>query len=186
MKLKIPIKPILILLLIALVIWGAWKLYWMTRPVTVAYYKGFPLSFRADLRKAEKVQVQPDEQVIRDMFWDYRLENITILFKPGSTKTNGLYQLEVFELTYKLTIIYKNSPFATFNTKTITAQPIDSYDNITREEGILKVILVPPEYSDETIVKGAGNKVFIYGKTDINFDLAVIKTILVAMGPRVQ
>lgn len=182
MKVSIPTKMIFIGLIIALTIFGAWKVHEVTRPVTDIEYKGITFSFRDDVNKAQKIETNPSERFIYDMFWDYRTENITILFKAGTPKTNGLLQAEVFELVYKLTVIYKNSAFGRYGLKHINAEEIDSYDNITRSDDVFKIILVPPEFSDRTEVLGGGNKVYIYGKNNKDFDLAVIKTILIAMG----
>jgi len=107
-------------------------------------------------------------------------------------RTNGYYQVEAFELTYKLTIMYKTIPYTmarrdsqlqpVFLGKNFNAQPIESYENITREDNVLKIILVPPGIANDTYVRAGGNRIFIYGKNFRDFDLATIKTILVAMG----
>jgi thiamine pyrophosphokinase len=87
--------------------------------------------------------------------------------------------------------MYKTIPFfvgkigdrlqPVFSEKNFNAQPIESYENITREDDVLKIILVPPGVANDTYVRGGGNRIFIYGKDIKGFDLATMRTILIAM-----
>jgi len=147
--------------------------------------------FRDDVREANRIPVYPNEDWVYDLFWDHDIKNITIMFKPMDSKTNARYGLQAFELTYKLSQMYASTPITTvvisnkpqylFFERNFTAQVIDDYENITREDDVLKIILVPPQLSDGTYVRGGGNRIFIYGKDFRGLDLATIKTILVAM-----
>ena len=149
------------------------------KPIHSIQYKGFPFNFRDDVKAAEKITVYPNEKVLGSMFWDYKIQNISLLFKTDRNYM-GLYQANFFELTYKLTIIYRMHYPLIFE-KNINATEIYDFENITREEGILKIVYIPPTYANETIIKVSGNRIYVYAKTDRDMDLATIKLILSAM-----
>jgi len=192
MKFKINSKKIILIVFIFILIFLAYYLYDYFKPVKIIYHKGQRYEFRYDVKEAYRIPVHPDESLLHDLFWDTDIKNITILFKPMDTTTNGYYQIEAFELTYKLTFMYRTIPYTIaridsqvqpiFMSKKFNAQPIETYENITRENDVLKIILVPPGIANDTYVRAGGNKVFIYGKDFRDFDLATIKTIMVAMG----
>lgn len=150
------------------------------KPVYTVYYKGKAYTFRQDVKAAEKVPVYPNEKTVRNLFWDYKIKNITILYNPN-INASGYYNVEAFELTYKISQIYM-SAYPLIIQKNFGGEKIYSYDNITREEGVLKIILIPPPVANDTYVRVGGNKIFISGKTYKEFDLATIKTILSVMG----
>jgi hypothetical protein len=178
-KVKTFLTTLVFLLTLSLFILAAIQLIISLRPVKYVKYKNIIFAFRDDVRAAEKIPVYPNEKIIGQQFWDYKIQNITILFKPDD-RYNKYYQLAGFELTYKLTQMYMTMRPLIIE-KNFSAQEIDDFENITREEGVLKIILVPPEYSDQTIVKAASNRVYIYFKNPRDLDLAVIKTILAAL-----
>ncbi|MEM5793164.1 MAG: hypothetical protein QXY45_02285 [Candidatus Aenigmatarchaeota archaeon] len=178
---RLKLRTISIILLAIALLLLSYELYQYLKPVNTIYFRGTPYSFRKDVRKALKVEVFPKEEFLHNLFHDYKIKNVTILFKPGSPKTNSLYQLETFEIVYKLTK-YDMATRGFFKPKkTFNAEAIDSYENITREDGVLKIILVAPEFSNQTRVVGGGNRIWIYGKTDEEFDLATIRAILSIM-----
>jgi len=191
MKFYINQKKIILIVSIILLIILTYRLYDYFKPVKIIYHKGQVYEFRDDIKEASKIPVYPNEEWVYDMFWDIRTGNVTILFKPMDSRTNGYYRLEVFELVNKLTTMYKTIPIFVARTgsdiqpvylsKKFDAQPIESYENITRENNVLKIILVPPGIANETYVRAGGNKIFIYGKDFRGLDLATIRTILVAM-----
>ena len=65
--------------------------------------------------------------------------------------------------------------------KSFNAETIETYDNITREDDTLKIILVGPEFTNQTRVTGGGNRIWIYGETNKDFDFAVMRAILSVM-----
>ena len=151
------------------------------RPVKTIYLGNMPFSFRRDIRKALEVEVFPKEELFHDLFRDFQTRNITILFKAGTPETNALSQIQTFELTYKLFRYDDITRGAIRPKKTFSAKEVGSYENITREEGVLKIILVPPEFSEETRVTAGGNRIWIYGKTEKEFDLVTMRAILSIM-----
>lgn len=185
------LKRIILILIIIFLIFLVYNIYDYFKPVKIIYHKGYRYEFREDVKEADKIPVYPDEEILHKLFWDIDIRNISILFKPMDPRTIGYYQIEAFELTYKLTIMYKTIPYTmvrrgsqvqpVFMSKNFNAQPIETYENITRENDVLKIILVPPEIANETYVRAGGNKVYIYGKDFRDLDLATIRTILVAM-----
>lgn len=191
MRIRISLKLILFVIIVVVLFSLLPFIYKQLKPVKSINYHNQVYVFRDDVRKANKVPVYPNEDFVHDLFWNRRIKNITIMFKPMDSKTNARYGLEAFELTYKLSQMYASTPITKviiynktqymFFKRNFTAQPIDDYEDITREDDVLKIILVPPQLSDGTYVRGGGNKIFIYGKDFRGLDLATIKTILVAM-----
>lgn len=181
MEIQIKKKNILIFLGLVILIALSYVIYQHFRPIQTIFIRGIPFSFRRDIRKALLVELTPKEELLNELFLDYKVKNITILFKPGKPETNALYQLETFEIAYKLTRYYEVSKPVFAPKKSFNAEPIDSYENITREDEKLKIILVPPEFSNQTRVVAGGNRIWIYGKTEKNFDFAVMKAILSVM-----
>jgi len=178
-KVKTFLTTLVFLLTLSLFILAAIQLIISLRPVKYVKYKNIVFAFRDDVKAAEKIPVYPNEKIVGQQFWDYKIQNITILFKPDD-RYNKYYQLAGFELTYKLTQMYMTLRPLIIE-KDFSAQEIDDFDNITREDGVLKIILVPPEYSNQTIVKAASNRIYIHFRNSRDLDLAVIKTILVAL-----
>jgi len=142
----------------------------------VVTYHGREFFFRDDINNAKKISVYPDEKTVHDMFWNTNITNITILFKP-LPKGNQYYSVENFELTYKLLIMYRFNGYE----KTFNAEEINSYDNIQTSGDVLKIALVTPSFTNQTYVEGKNNVIYINAKDYRDFDLATIKTILVAM-----
>jgi hypothetical protein len=181
MQLKIKSKTLIVLVLLIFLVGTSYGLYQYFKPVKTIFFRGVAFSFRQDVRKALEVDIFPHEELLYDLFRDFDIKNVTILFKPGTPETNALYQLQAIELAYKLSR-YDELTRTFFRPKKVfDAREIDTYDNITREHSVLKIILAPPEFSNETRVVGGGNKIWIYGKTEKEFDLAVEKAILSLM-----
>jgi len=139
-------------------------------------YKEREFFFRDNINDAKRIPVYPDEKTVYDMFWNTNNTNITILFKP-LPKGNQYYSVENFELTYKLLIMYRMNGYE----KTFSAEEINSYDNIQTSGDVLKIALVTPSFTNQTYVEGKNNVIYINAKDYRDFDLATIKTILVAM-----
>ncbi|MEM5777176.1 MAG: hypothetical protein QXJ06_01880 [Candidatus Aenigmatarchaeota archaeon] len=183
MKVKFKVKTFLtslfFLLILSILILAIIQLIISLKPVKYVKYKNIIFAFRDDVKKAEKVSVYPNEKMLGQQFWDYKIQNITILFKPDDNY-NKYYLLAAFEFTYKLKQMYMTLRPLIIE-KSISSKEIDNFDNINREDGILKIILIPPEKSNETIIKLSSNRVYIYWKNPRDLDLAVIKTILSAL-----
>jgi hypothetical protein len=169
-------KKIVYVLMIVLLVFLLVYLYQEFKPVKHVNYKGQTLYFRDDIKEASKVEVYPNEQTVYNLFWDNSIENINIIFKPLE-KGSGYYMLESFELTYKLTTIYALNGMK----KEFDALYVESYGNITSSDNVLKIVLVHPQLTNKTLVEAKDNIIFIHAKDYRDFDLATIKTILIAM-----
>ncbi|MBU5688121.1 MAG: hypothetical protein KQA31_01785 [Candidatus Aenigmarchaeota archaeon] len=178
-KVKTFLTTLIFLLILSVVIFLIIQIIINLKPVKYVKYKNIVFGFRDDVKKAEKINVYPNEKILGQQFWDYKIQNITILFKPDDNY-NKYYQLAAFELTYKISQMYMTLRPLIIE-KNFSAQSIDNFDNITREEGVLKIILIPPEQSNETIIKVSSNRVYIYWENPRDLDLAVMKTILSAL-----
>ncbi|MBU5688823.1 MAG: hypothetical protein KQA41_01175 [Candidatus Aenigmarchaeota archaeon] len=178
-KVKTFLTTLIFLLILSVVILLIIQIIINLKPVKYVKYKNIVFGFRDDVKKAEKINVYPNEKILGQQFWDYKIQNITIFFKPDDNY-NKYYQLAAFELTYKISQMYMTLRPLIIE-KNFSAQSIDNFDNITREEGVLKIILIPPEQSNETIIKVSSNRVYIYWENPRDLDLAVMKTILSAL-----
>lgn len=176
MRLKISLKKFLWIVSIIALISILVFLYVKFRPIKTVHYNDVAFTFRDDTKKASKVKVYPDEKTLHDLFWDMDIENVTILFKPVDEKM-GYYTIESFELTYKLSLMYMLNGMR----KEFNAKSIDSYETIRDSPLVLQIALVHPELTDKTYVETKGHIVYIHAKDYKDFDLATIKTILVAM-----
>lgn len=180
LKRKEVVKKLLLIIIILGLSGALVYLAIRNKPVTQVEHHRSIFSFRDNVKEAEKIKVIPDEKQLNDAFWDYRIKNITYYYMPLSPKTNGYYQVEVFEITSKITQMF-NTRKPIIIQKNFNAEQISSFNNITREDEVLKIIFVPPEIANETYVRVGGNRVWIYASSYRDFDLAVIKTILTAM-----
>lgn len=154
--------------------------YVYLRPIKTIHYRGRPFVFREDVKDAKDVEVHPNETVIHDLFWDPEITDVIIYFKPleGTNDGHGYYATESFELTYKLSLLYSlENLYRDFNATTI-----NSYDDIPFSPTTLSIALVHPDLTEKTSVEADGNKLFIHGDDQRNFDLATMRAILIAMG----
>lgn len=181
MKININLKYFGIIIGIIIIGFIIYQIYNYIRPIKTIFIKGKAFSFREDLREALKVETFPNENLFHELFSDYKTRNVTMLFKASTPKTNAIYQMETFEIVYKLSR-YDDLTRSIFRPKkAFDAKEIDSYENITREDEVLKIILVPPDFSNQTKVTAGGNRIWIYGKTNKEFDFAVEKALLSMM-----
>jgi hypothetical protein len=157
-------------------------------PIYSLNYYGTKISFRINLRDAKDVAVYPSEKAVRDEIMNQFVENITIVYKPNES-INSHYAVEVFEIVNKLAVAYRLrfGYLPGFNVVNVT-----SYENLTTTSNNPKIVLVHPIYSNETSVRLEGNVIYIQGKNAMseneqlrNFDLAVVKFLMVALGIKV-
>jgi len=175
------VTAILVLITIfGIVVLGVLNYYFLIpKPITTWDYFGNTLVFRVDLREANKVPVYPHETGVYLDVVNPLVKNITIAFKPAGDKENPYYQLEIIELVMKLKqYVYDRKEIPVeFN-----AVPIESYENLPGKIQNPIIALVHPIYANETAIRNAGHVTTISGKTYNEFDLAVAKFLMVALG----
>ena len=162
-----------IVLIIALVL-SLCLYFYLSKPLVYWNYKGTLLKFRTDLREAKKVYVYPNETSIGYLLWKSNPKNVTIVFK--NTNDIKLTSVEAFEIAYKLQLAYLKE---NANVK-ISAEEVKSFRNLPHNSTF--IALLPPSISNETSVKVKDNIIFISGKTQKEFDLAVVKFLTVFLG----
>lgn len=175
-KIKIPksffVGLILVFVFIGVIIYyNSYKPESLTR---ISYY-GSVLEFRADLREANKLQV--DEDAIRKILWDKDIENITIAF-TNSTDLD-LVGVEAFEITYKLKFAYL---LKGYNVSIIGKK----VDNLNFDFSSPTIILIPPSLSNNTGIEIKNKTIIISGKNKEEFDLATVKFLIVALGLKIS
>ena len=143
--------------------------------------KGTIYSFREDVKTANKSIVYPNDETLRERFLDRKLTNITYIFVPGDSKTNGYYTVWAVEFGFKLTQFYNEINYVSGEAN-IIARPADSTKNISNQPTVLKLIIVPFNQSSENKIIVDKNNVYLYGRSPKEMDYVVIKAILVALG----
>ena len=144
-------------------------------------FAGQLINFRADLLEAAKVNVYPNESILKEVLLSPDVAKIHIAFIPNETE-NAYYAADSFELAYKLTII--NKFYKGFVIK-VESLPVNSTSELlaTKEEPIILLSV-----SNRTAVTVKDNLIVCEGKdlaeigrdyTDL--DLAVDKLLLVLM-----
>lgn len=146
------------------------------KPITTYNLDGLKFRFRADLRKANNILVYPDEETIRNIIWNPEIQNLTIVYVNSSD--NAIVAVNAFEITYKLKLIYF---FLNYDIN-ITGKEIESYDELAATSENPVIALIPPVFSNETLVKVKDNIIYIKAKTYEEFDLATVKFLMGALG----
>lgn len=165
-------------------------------PLQTIDFGGQILSFRADLREAQGVQVVPDANTVYDhitklpravkdgrIVYRQPLMNVTIAFKPVSPEKQGWYSLEAAEIIAKLTALYKGQFGVDLTFNTII---VDDYATLRGTSTDPIIALVHPDITNgERSVKVDPDKEVITisgGKSLHDFDLATVRFMSVALG----
>lgn len=183
MKISISTKHLIIWFFVLLVVLSSVYIIYQFAPkhATIYNFFGIEIPFRADIYKANIISVYPDNETIYNMLWDYRLQNITIVFVNSSD--NGKVAVEAFEITHKMTIAYQhignlNNVYFDIG---FNGREVDSYENLSANSSNIVIALVPPILSNDTLVEEKNNVIYIKGKTMEDFDLATVKFLMVAL-----
>jgi len=165
------------LIVTAIVFIFLYDLY-VPRPITEINYDGIVLGFRADLKEAKNVPVYPNEQTLYDELMNPLVENITIAVKSAGDG-NPIYSVQTLELVTKLEIAYLELGLnPSFNRQPLITE---SYENLRGEPQNPIIALVHPMYSNETMIRIEDDVVFIKAKDYNDFDLAIVKLLMVAL-----
>jgi len=150
-------------------------------------FAGLILNFRANLNEAEKINVYPNETMLRDVILNNNVEEIGIAFIPNESE-NSYYLAASYDIAYKITVVNKYY----FN----IAKPIDSIPVNSSLEALSLatskkpiIMLVGPSKTDSTLVNVVGYFITAQGKSFEkesensynDLDLAVGKILLVLM-----
>lgn len=175
------IFSLLILLIGLLFIWNPVKtpIYWVS-------LDGKTLKFRVDLREASKVPVYPSEDEVKNFLMSPLVENITIYYIAGSGEENSRAAVEVFELTYKLSVTFSRRFGYLPNFEVVNITSFEGINGTMENPGIA---IVDPVRSNETSVRLVDGVIFIAGNYSEsseekmkNLDLATARLIITAIG----
>ena len=170
-------------------------------PIKSWSYQGMPVSFRADLRSAQKIPIltslsnaQDPDSIVRNALVRDDVTNITFLFKPTSDQGNALYIVERYEIIKALTFAYLYSPTTELHQiPTFDTQAVDSYSNITATQFNLKIVLVHPDFGNDTVVSNDGYIVYVEAKNmssfdseKTQFDLATVRLMMAILSIKIQ
>lgn len=169
------------------------------------YYAGDVRNFRANLDEAAKVPVYPNEMSVIETLLNPEAYRINIAFFPNDTE-NAFYFASSFEITNKLSIIFRNIiavNVSTFQTddgsscllfqpdnyiKCFKSLPINSTEELEPTSMEPVILLLGPSRADATSVTADNYLITVQGEsfeeidrkyTDL--DLAVDKMLLVLM-----
>ena len=179
MKLKITPKKIVAILIILAIPFLFYALPKYVLPITTWNYEGRVVGFRIDLRAAQKVPITSNDPTVKDFDKNIReilvrpdVQNITFLFEPTDEKNNALYIIEETELIKALTLSYLSiiptelqPSMPTFN-----AEAVNNYTGITATQINPKIVLVHPNFGNETVVRQDGYIIYVEAKNTGNFD----------------
>jgi uncharacterized protein YpmB len=182
-RISIKNKKLKILVVIAFIIFLAVLIYriW-PKPIYSIRYDGEILSFRADLREANKVPVYPSEEILYHALINPLVENVTIVFVPVEGE-NAIYVVNAFEIVNKLYPAYRKIGVKPkFNGINLT-----SYENVELYGKIQNpyIVLIHPRFANETSVRLKDHTVFISGKSNQELDKATVKFLMVALRIRI-
>jgi len=167
-------------ILIALFLSESTGLYWFRnlftggQTVYVYKYKGELLYFRANLTEALKVPVYPNERAIFDAVMNESVKRINVTFVNSTD--NSLVAVDGYEVSSKLSAIFYLNGIS----KKIKGMEVANY-SLKGTEDTLVIALIPPALANKTEVRLEDRVIFIYGKTEKEFDLATIKFLLSVM-----
>lgn len=179
-------NKVIVVVLISVAILVGYYYFFSSQPITVWDYYGNTLTFRQDLREAQKVSVYPSEARLQEVMWNPKVTNITMVFIE--TNDTQYTVVESVEIVPKLRVAYQL--FVTNRTVILTMpnEGVESLDNLPSTEENPFIVLVPPSIGDETAVRIEGNTIFIKAKYDPdpkvaikNFDLVTIKFIMTVL-----
>lgn len=156
------------------------------KPITSIIYNGQLISFRADLREADKVPVYPGEtQVYLDTIHPL-VDDVTIAFKDAGEEDNPLYIVEEIEIITKMTAAYRRM-LASYNVTSeedmpeFDAVPIEQYAWLPGKIQNPIIAIVHPKYANETAVRNEGHVTYISGTTKEDLDLATVKFLMIVL-----
>ena len=169
------------------------------------FYGGDSRHFRANLFEANKTPIYPNESSIKDVLLSPEVYKVYIAFIPNE-KENSYYLADSFEITNKLSLVYRYYITGQTNTTRDTdgsscllflekgkaicfkSYPINSTSELVPTPVEPVILLLGPSNSNQTAVTVKNNEIILEGKdfsqTDRNYndlDLAVDKMLLVLM-----
>ncbi|MEM4511662.1 MAG: hypothetical protein QXI09_00440 [Candidatus Aenigmatarchaeota archaeon] len=154
--------------------------YKSLQPVTKIVYFNIPMEFRADLRLAKNIEVYPNEEIIKDVFWNKNLNRITIAILNTTNETHYI-GVEAYEITFKLVSFY------TLNGLSVEVKGKEVSDILELKGNSTNpvIYIIPPAIANETLVRLENYTVFISGRSLRELDLATTKFIMTVLGIRI-
>ena len=190
MKNKKILIPILILLIIFILNFEAIYNFIFIKETWIAkhtvYFEGHELHLRGTISEAEQIEVYPDEESLKSIFFNENLEKIHIVIISNES-VNGYYGVVSYGLAYKLPIILEEK---TGIKPEIKAQGVNSTTDAVLLASPTEpvIMLLHPSMSDKTAVTVDGNTIFLEGKSFefvdndyFDLDLAAGKLMLTLM-----
>lgn len=178
-KFKITPKKIVAILVILSIPLIYYVLSRYVLPITSWNYDGQNVVFRTDLRPAQQVQMTSTDPSVTDADASVLdslvrpdVVNVTFVFQPTDDTNNALYILEETELIKALTLSYNSITPTELqpHMPNFNAEAVDSYSGITATELNPKIVLIHPNFGNETIVRQDGYIVYVEAKNTGNFN----------------
>jgi len=161
-------------------------IFFFPKPIKTWDYRGMTLTFRTDLRKADKVPVYPGETEVYLDTMHPLAKNVTIAFKDAGEGEYGYYATEAFEITYKMKLAYihlvGSEEGSTSKVPNFDVEAVKEYANLPGKIQNPIIALVHPIYANETAVRNEGHVTYISGKSYEDLDLATTKFLMIVLG----
>jgi len=174
MRISISRKQILIFFIILLAAGAVFLLDYFLPKYTYNFH-GIQMKFSTDLKKANSIAIYPNNDTVYDILWNLELRNLTIAYVNSSD--NGKVAVEAFDITYKLKWAYLMFGLDIG----ISGEEIDSYENLSATRDNPVISLIPPVFSNETLVEAEDNIIYIKARSYEDFDLATTKFLMAAL-----
>jgi hypothetical protein len=192
-------KKQLILILASIIAFLAivWITYENVKPIYQVTFKAnrtIILTSEVNLRETKKVPTYPNDEAINSLILGRQVENVLMVFK--SSAYNSLITTEGGNLGYNLVFAYYATGRKAGRCENITelitpgkerekimicSMEVKDYGNVGIDEKNPVIALVPPAFTNETSVEVKDSVVFIKGKNEKEFKLAVWKFLLAAL-----
>lgn len=199
-KFKITSKKMIAIIIILAIAVLAYVVPKYFLPITSWNYNGQVVGFRIDLRQAQKIPIVTkyagdSDKLVRDSIVRPDVQNITFIFEPTDETNNALYIIEETEVIKALTLAYISITPAGFQPifPTFNAQDVSTYSNITATQFNPKIVLVHPNFGNETLVRQDGYIIYVEAKNvgnfdsnKIQFDLATVRLMMAVLNITIQ
>ena len=149
-------------------------------------FSGYPMYSRAPMEEAVKTTIYPDEQTLKDIFYNDSVYRVRLAFIPNES-INGYYGVVSYGLAVKMPIIIKNKTGKSIIIESFPVNSTEEAKSYSSSRGPI-ILMLPPWQSNRTAVTVDGYLILLEGKsfdeTDgdyFDLDLAADKLVLTLM-----
>jgi len=187
-KVKVKItknRMITVFVIVAAVVAAYIYVWYVPKPVYSVDYKGVILNFRADLREADKVSVQPGPDQVFTELINPLVKNITIVYNlTNDPDQDKYYSLAAFEISEKLKLgmLVRSMSDIGIDAKPFSDFNLTTYENLPGKIQHPLIVVILPAYANQTrVFVSTDHIIFIEAVSYKDFDLAIDKFLMSAL-----